>query len=220
MSFPPPIAIPASVSPFISVLLEKASVNPCAGTFRPIFKVLAGSGTHLLDALSGKLITDTVETFKKMIHSIRGKDDTAELFCLAVLALISMQLLATQPSTPPGYVLPSATRVSPNDKHRGSRLFAQSYFTSKRAYQTLNVVVLKAAIVCSASCSLPASHIVEKLHLSRLVIQAVDIADRSAWLEKERQKSQKLIEKVLLLCGSQLEVRDAVRSIMDPESPY
>ncbi|KAL8972120.1 MAG: hypothetical protein Q9183_000714 [Haloplaca sp. 2 TL-2023] len=148
-----------------------------------------------------------------MIHSIRERDDTAELFCLAVLALISMQLLATQPSISPGHVLPSATRICPNDKHRESRLFAQSYFTSKRAYQTLNLVVLKAAMVCSASCSLPVSHIVEKLHLSRLVIQAVDIADRAAWVENERKKSQKLIEKVLL-SGSRLEVRDAALQVL------
>ncbi|KAL8873227.1 MAG: hypothetical protein Q9174_001274 [Haloplaca sp. 1 TL-2023] len=144
-----------------------------------------------------------------MVQSIRGKDDTAELFCLAVLALISMQLSATHPSTPSEYVLPTVTRAPPNDDHRGSRPSARSYFTSKRAYQTLNLVVLKAAIVCSASCSLSVGHIVEQLHLSKLVIEAIDITERSAWVEKERQKGQKLIEKILV-CGSRLEVRDAL----------
>lgn len=204
------MAIPATISPFLTVLLGKASAKPSAGAIRPIYKILSGVGSHLLDALPSNVVAEMQETFKKILHAIREKENTAELFCLAVLALISSEpspVLSPDSESPP----PHTTRSTRSDKHSESRLAARSYFASKRASQTLGIVVLKAAVACSKSCKLSVPQVIESLHLSTVVIQAIDFADRSSWTANDKHASKKLIEKVLA-CDQQPEIRCAVRS--------
>lgn len=205
------MAIPASVSPFLAKLLDKALQTLCANPLRPIYRILSGVGSHILDALPSNLVARLQEQFKKMLQSIDLEDHVANLFPLAVLAVMTLTRSGTSirkhDSLPClGHEL-SSTAEDPESYH-----VARQYFVSKRATKTLDFVVLKVIFACSKSCNLSTTEIIESLQLSITIIAAVDDRDRQQWMTNDKGKFRKLIEKTLLY-DPQSEVVCAVRSI-------
>ncbi|KAL8679211.1 MAG: hypothetical protein Q9186_004508 [Xanthomendoza sp. 1 TL-2023] len=165
---------------------------------RPIYTILAGSSSHLLDALPLDVVGRMQEQFKKMLQhdKMQIEGNSGNLFCLAVLALISLEQASLpaqeQESSPPPPVERSTDTKEPA---RGFHL-ARQFFEAKRAPKTVDLVVLKAIYCCSKTCKLSKQDIIESLQLSNVILRAIDHADRAIWLAKNEAKFGKLIEKI------------------------
>ncbi|KAL8817206.1 MAG: hypothetical protein Q9223_003923 [Gallowayella weberi] len=160
-----------------------------AGCAMNILEALSGSGSHLLDALPSDIVVRMQEQFKKMLQHDKMKieGNSSSLFCLAVLALISLEQSS----------LPAQEQEKPPSERstRGFRV-ARQLFETKRAPKTLDLVVLQAIYCSSKTCKLSKQDIIESLQLSNVILKAVDDADRAIWLAKNEAKFGKLVEKI------------------------
>lgn len=211
LSSPLSVAIPASASHFLTRLLDKTLEMPCADTIKPIYRVLSGVGAPLLDTLPPGLVARLQEQFKKMLQTVDLEDHVSNLYCLAVLAVMSSSqrpstLISEHDSSPP-----LARELSSAVKQPDSYRVARQYFTLKRATKTLDLVVLKVIFACSKSCALSPPAVLESLELSNTIIEAVDVSDRQQWMTHDRSKFRKLVEKIVVY-DQKSEVISAVRS--------
>lgn len=187
-----PVAIPASISPFLESLLNRALKAPSPETIRPIYRVLSGIGPQLLDALPLNLVARLQEQFKKLLQGVGAEDPMTDLFCLAVLAVMASgrtEPIIADASTS----LATAHEVSIVKKSKSCDVARQ--YLSKRAAKTLDLVVLRVIVVCSRSCTLTVKEAIESLQLSKVIIDAVD-GDKRLWMENDKGKFRKLVEKV------------------------
>ncbi|KAL8699539.1 MAG: hypothetical protein Q9224_001365 [Gallowayella concinna] len=179
-------------------LLHNCHRTPSEENIRPIYTILAGSSSRLLDALPLDVVGRMQEQFKKMLQhdKMQIEGNSGNLFCLAVLALISLEQASLpaqeQESSPPPPVERSTDTKEPA---RGFHL-ARQFFEAKRAPKTVDLVVLKAIYCCSKTCKLSKQDIIESLQLSNVILRAIDHADRAIWLAKNETKFGKLIEKI------------------------
>ncbi|KAL8783977.1 MAG: hypothetical protein Q9213_004228 [Squamulea squamosa] len=187
-----------NISPFLAKLLNNAAQSPCADNIRPVYIILSGCGSHLLGTLPSDVIARTQEQFKNLLHTVKfGLDDNcANLFCLAVLAVISegenrKPMQEQEPSPPPAARTPMTVESASGFNE------ARQFFVSKRATKTMDLVVLKMIYACSKSCKLNTSEIVESLQLSNMILRAIDDVDRASWMARSQVKVSKLIEKVI-----------------------
>ncbi|KAL8772001.1 MAG: hypothetical protein Q9209_002666 [Squamulea sp. 1 TL-2023] len=191
--------VDSGISPFLAKLLNDAALSPCADNIRPVYIILSGCGSHLLGALPSDVITRTQDQFKNMLHKVKfGIDDnSANLFCLAVLAIIlgreNRKPMQEQDEASP----PPAARTPVTVESASGSNEARQFFASKRASKTLDLVVLKMIYACSKSCKLNTSEIVESLQVSNVILRAIDDVDRASWMAKSQAKVSKLIEKII-----------------------
>ncbi|KAL8673584.1 MAG: hypothetical protein Q9168_001982 [Polycauliona sp. 1 TL-2023] len=190
--------MPASISPFLAKLLRKASQSPSADTIRPVYRVLSGSGPDLLDALPSDVVVRMQDQCKDMLQKLKFEDNYANLFCLAVLAIISAEDIPS-PARDQGESSSPAptTATTRNVELAARRCEARQYLIGKRALKTLDLVVLKMISACSQSSTLTGPAIVESLQLSQVILEAIDETDRAIWMGKSPTKISKLIEKVM-----------------------
>lgn len=140
------------------------------------------------------------DQFKDMLQKVKIEleGNCANLFCLAMLALISGGEISNprqeqEESSPPAPATAARSTVEP----AAGRFEARQFFVSKRAPKTLDLVVLKMIYACSKSCKLSSPEIVESLQLSIVILKAIAEADRATWMERNQAKFSKLIEKVV-----------------------
>ncbi|KAI4091702.1 MAG: hypothetical protein LQ344_003942 [Seirophora lacunosa] len=122
------MAVPISITPFLASHLDKALETPSPHTIGPIFKILSGIGSHLLDALPSDLVARLQEQFKKLLQTVGTQQHMTDLVCLAVLAITAS--------------------------------------------------------------------IIESLRLCQTIVDTIDAGDRRLWMENDRGKLRKLVEKV------------------------
>ncbi|KAL8655385.1 MAG: hypothetical protein Q9210_000919 [Variospora velana] len=188
------MAVPISITPFLASHLDKALETPSTHTIGPIFKILSGIGSHSLDALPLDLVARLQEQFKKLLQTVGTQQHMTDLFCLAVLAVMASSQSSSSTSQDK---LPSRNTEHEASTVNQSRVCNEArQYLSKRAAKTLDLVVLKIIFVCSKSCTLTASEVIESLRLSQEIINAIDIADKRSWMVNDRGKLRKLVDKV------------------------
>lgn len=197
LSTPLPVAVPASILPFLLELLDKASKTPSADTIRPIYRILSGVGSHLLDAIPSKFVTRLQEQFKKLLQSVGAQNHMTYMFCLAVLAVMASGQSRTSTLQDGPSSLATIHQTSSVEQSKTCDI-ARQYFTSKMAGKTLDVVILKVIFLFSNSCTLDPKEVVESLQISNVIINAVDDGERNVWMENDRGKLRKLVDKVIL----------------------
>ncbi|KAL9060056.1 MAG: hypothetical protein Q9206_001214 [Seirophora lacunosa] len=143
------MAVPISITPFLASHLDKALETPSPHTIGPIFKILSGIGSHLLDALPSDLVARLQEQFKKLLQTVGTQQHMTDLVCLAVLAITASSQSSSSTSQDE---LPSRTTV-----HEA---------------------------------------IIESLRLCQTIVDTIDAGDRRLWMENDRGKLRKLVEKV------------------------
>lgn len=198
LSSPLSVAIPASTSYFLTKLLDDSLEMPCADTIKPIYSVLSGVGALLLDALPPGLVARLQEQFKKMLQIVDLEDHVSNLYCLAVLAIMSSSPRSATSTTEHDSSAPLGGELSSTVTQPENYFVARQYFTSKRAAKTLDLVVLKFIFACSKSCALSPVEVLESLRLSNVIIEAVSMKDRQQWMMQDRGRFRKLVEKVVL----------------------
>ncbi|KAL8833370.1 MAG: hypothetical protein Q9176_008016 [Flavoplaca citrina] len=200
LSSPSGGAVPASISPFLAKLLLKACQSPSADSIRPIYKILAGSSPHLLDALPSDIVVQMQDQCNVMLQKLKIEvnGSCASFFCLALCAVISGGDTPGPVSEEQASAAPPPTTASTRTTiPAASRYEARKYFVSKRASKTLDFTVLRMIYLCSENRKLSIPDIVESLELSNVILKAVNETDRAIWIGKHQAIISKLVEKVI-----------------------
>ncbi|PLB52423.1 hypothetical protein P170DRAFT_378212 [Aspergillus steynii IBT 23096] len=180
---PSNFVVPACLASFITHLISSIGENPCAETVLPLYQLMTGLRTHprvLLEVPSEIMSNLQVELTK----TLRNLDDhTGNLLCLATFAQIASSKIAQvdngHEQCPPWLQ---------NVKH---------FFGPKRGLKTLDLVVLRVILACSASCnSLTTEQASESIRLAIEICDIVEPGQRECWIAANSTKIAKLCEKV------------------------
>lgn len=175
---------PARLAGFITKLVHRMAKCPNADTIRPINNLLTGLQT------SPKALYDipaeTMTTLQgELLKTLRNMDDhMGNLLCLSTYACIaSSQKLDYEHEYGP---------QPPSWLHN-----VRHFFGSKRGLKTLDLVVLRVILACSANCNnLAPSEAAESVRLAIAVCDTVEPEQKQVWISGNASKIAKLCEKV------------------------
>ena len=184
--------MPACYSTFLSKLSEKAVHNLSYETLKPIHQTFSSLASSDLDTIPTNILVQLQDSLILVLRTHEVEEVSTSLFSLAVLARLaswpglcstlenSAQASDANPSTVPQTLLP-----------------ARQFFGPKRVSKTLDLVVLKAIMICSRNCTLTSNASTESLQLCVEIVRAVENSERSSWVTNNSGKVKKLYEKVL-----------------------
>lgn len=181
---PPGFTAPARLAGLITKLVHCMAECPNADTIRPINSLLTG-----LQASPGTLCDIPAETMStlqgELLKTLRNMDDhMGNLLCLSTFACIA-----------------SSQKFGYKDEHGPqppSWLHnARHFFGPKRGLKTLDLVVLRVILACSANCNnLTPREASESVRLAITVCDTVEPEQKQVWISGNASKIAKLCEKV------------------------
>ncbi|MCJ1464651.1 hypothetical protein MMC07_003264 [Pseudocyphellaria aurata] len=204
LSAPLDVPEPASLSDFITTLLDKVVRSPSADTIRLIYDLFCGLTLDFLDTLPIDLLVRLQDQLIKILRIPDAEDHFASLICLAILAKLK-SVESTIPLTR-DISWPDCRSSPPDDDSSKSKSFlkpvdryssARQFFTVKRSAKTLDLVTLKVILACSRSCFLSVDKAIESLKLSEEIVGSIAKSEKRSWLSRNRTRTNKLFEKVL-----------------------
>lgn len=161
-------------------LVEQMGNNPCENTISPIYKLMTGlQGTP---RILNEVPSETMSTLQlELTKTLRNLDDhMGSLLCLATFARI-----ASSQGIQHG---PTQSSWLENIRH---------FFGPKRGLKSLDLVVLRVILACSANCNnLRTSKAAESIRLAVEVCDTVDPERKQAWIAGNSSKVAKLREKI------------------------
>ncbi|GIK01131.1 hypothetical protein Aspvir_005163 [Aspergillus viridinutans] len=181
---PPNFIAPARLATFIMRLINAIGENPCSETIFPLYQIMTG-----LEPVPGVLLEISPETMSslqvELTKTLRNLDDhMGNLLCLATFARISSSW-DTNAEREHGPQFPSWLQ---NVKH---------FFGQKRGLKTLDLVILRVILACSASCdNLPPRKAAESIRLAIEICDSVEQGQKDCWIANNAPKIAKLCEKV------------------------
>lgn len=156
----------------------------CVETILPLYQVMIGlqASSSILDTLPFETMTTLQMEFTKTLRNF--DDHMGNLLCLATFASIASSRRANfddeYAPQPPSWLQ--------NIRH---------FFGPKRGLKTLDLVVLRVILSCSATCnSLPVSQAAESIRLAIDICKTVNLEQRQAWIAGNSSKIAKLCEKL------------------------
>lgn len=156
--------------------------NPCAETIQPLHRLISGLQTS--PRLLFEIPQETMSSLQlELTKTLRNLDDhMGNLLCLSTFAQISA----------------SGRKAQDGDAQAPSWLQnINHFFGPKRGLKTLDLVVLRVILACSASCSsLTTNQAAESVRLAIGICDSVEQGQRDAWVAANRPKIAKLCEKV------------------------
>ncbi len=207
MQEPFEIPMPASFSSFLRSSSEKAIQNPSYKTIEPLCRAFSSLTLKNLGILPPSTLLTLQNSLITTLKARDVEDVSTSLLSLAILAKISSCQWPCEgfegPNPPSGgQILIDAHATIPGRR----------FFSAAKASKTLDLVVLKAILLCSRSCTLSSSRISGSLKLCTQVIDAVPNSERSSWNMENSVKVKKLYEKVMR--------SDIDRNVQDAVSPF
>ncbi|KAF7157725.1 hypothetical protein CNMCM6106_003578 [Aspergillus hiratsukae] len=181
---PPTFIAPARLATFIMRLINEMRENPCSETIFPLYQVMTG-----LQPVPGVLLEISPETMSslqvELTKTLRNLDDhMGNLLCLATFARISSSW-DINVEREHGPQFPSWLQ---NVKH---------FFGQKRGLKTLDLVILRVILACSASCdNLAPKKAAESIRLAIEICDSVEQGQKDCWIANNASKIAKLCEKV------------------------
>ena len=161
-------------------LVGRMAKNPYEETLSPLCKVMTGlQGTP---GILNEMPSETMSNLQvELTKALRNLDDhMGNLLCLAIFARITKAEIQHGPK-PPAWL---------ESIHH--------FFGPKRGLKTLDLVVLRVILACSASCtSLGPGKAAESIRLAIEICNNVDPDRKHAWVESNSPKIKKLCEKVI-----------------------
>lgn len=180
---PPNFIVPACLTSFIAHLISSVGESPCAETILPLYQLMTGLRTtpRVLLEVPSEIMSNLQMELTKTLRNL--DDHTGNLLCLATFAQIAASKLAQM-----GNGQEQCPSWLQNIKH---------FFGAKRGLKTLDLVVLRVILACSASCnSLTSEQATESIRLALEICDAVEPEQREQWIGANSTKSAKLCEKV------------------------
>lgn len=186
------IALPGIYAKFISKLLDEAVHGPSYETVKPVYQTISSLNIGDLDNLPTTMISQLQDSLIMVLMRYDVEEVSMSLFSLATLArLASLGSLLPSPET-------SAHKVDEKDLTPSQVLTpARQFFGAKRAFKTLDLVTLKAIMICSNTCRLSSSMRIENIKLCVEILRVIDSSEKSSWVAKNPGKMRKLFEKML-----------------------
>ncbi|KAL4892920.1 hypothetical protein BDV59DRAFT_178968 [Aspergillus ambiguus] len=173
---------PARLAPFFTRIICIMGNNPCPETIQPLHQLISG-----LQTSSGILFEIPHETMSslqsELTKTLRNLDDhMGNLLCLSTFAQIS------------------ASWRKHKDYDHQAPPWLQSinhFFGPKRGLKTLDLVVLRVILACSANCSsLTPDKAADSIRLAIGICETVERSQRDSWVKANAPKIAKLCEKV------------------------
>jgi hypothetical protein len=165
-------------------LISTIGDNPCAEKIHPVYQIMTGLQTS--PGVLHEINSDTMSNLQaELTKTLRNLDDhMGNLLCLASFARIaSSQKGRTEGER--GQQIPTWLQ---NIRH---------FFGPKRGLKTLDLVVLRVILACSASCKgLMADQAAESIKLGIEICRTVEETQRVSWIQANSSKIAKLCEKV------------------------
>ena len=175
---------PARLAGFIMKLVHQMAESPSAETIRPLYKLMTGLQTS--PRILYEIPSDTMSIFQgELLRTLRNMDDhMGNLLCLGTFARIASSQKLNYESEhgpqPPVWLQ--------NVRH---------FFGHKRGLKTLDLVVLRVILACSASCNnLKAGEAAESIRLAIDICDTVEPEQKQVWITGNCSKIAKLCEKV------------------------
>ena len=155
------------------------SQNPCVETVFPLYQLMTGlqTSSSILDTVPSETMAMLQMEFTNTLRNLDGHMDN--LLCLASFARIASSTGSSARGPPPWL-----------QKIR-------EFFGPKRALKTLELVVLRVILACSASCNgLQVDQAAESVRLAIEICETVEPEQRDKWTASNSAKIAKLREKV------------------------
>ena len=153
--------------------------NPSGETIAPLYKLMTGLQSS--PGVLSEVPCETMSTFQtELTKTLRNLDDhMGNLLCLATFARMANASIQHGPQKPSWLE---------NIQH---------FFGPKRGLKTLDLVVLRVILACSASSrGLSAGKAAESIRLAIEVCDSVDVDRKKAWIAANLSKITNLREKV------------------------
>ncbi|KAL2853946.1 hypothetical protein BJY01DRAFT_51347 [Aspergillus pseudoustus] len=175
LSSPLPCSIvpPASLAPFVMKMVKRIKESPLENNVRPLY-LISGCLKEVVHELPQEVMSCLQVELTKTLRDL--KDHMGNLLCLATFARLASSW---------------SSRDAPSWLQN-----IKDFFGPKRGLKTLDLVVLRVILACSSSCDgLTAEQAAESIRLAISICNGVDMAQRLSWIEGNRIKITKLIEK-------------------------
>ncbi|KAJ9273811.1 hypothetical protein DTO212C5_90 [Paecilomyces variotii] len=181
---PSGIVLPARVSTFVERLVQKMVDKPSAETIYPLYQVIGSmhGSSSLLAAFSEETMANFQTECTKILRNL--DDHMGNLLCLATFARIAAA------RTPKNYT------GQGNDGFPNWLQNIRQFFGPKRSSKTLDLVVLRVILACSANFNMSSNEAIQSVRLAMEICDAVDSDQRRAWIEKNAARITKLREKL------------------------
>ncbi|CEL07837.1 hypothetical protein ASPCAL10991 [Aspergillus calidoustus] len=164
---------PASLVPFVMKMVGRVQESPSVDNVRSLYSI-SGCLTGILRELPQDVMSCLQIELTKTLRDL--KDHMGNLLCLATFARLASSWSSVE--------FPSWLQNVKN------------FFGPKRGLKTLDLVVLRVILACSANCEgLTAEQSAESIYLAIEICNTVDMAQRRCWIEGNSIKIAKLIEK-------------------------
>ena len=175
---------PARLAGIIIKLVHQMAGRPSAETIHPIYRLMNGLQTS--PRILYDIPSETMSSLQgELLKTLRNMDDhMGNLLCLATFARIaSSQELNYDYENGPQ--MPTWLQ---NIRH---------FFGPKRGLKTLDLVILRVILVCSASCNnLTVTEAAESVRLAVDICDTVEPERKQVWISGNTPKVAKLCEKV------------------------
>lgn len=175
---------PARLAGLVTKLVHKMADSPSTESIRPLYKLM--TGLQASPRILYDIPHETMSTFQgELLRTLRNMDDhMGNLLCLATFASIAssqkLDLDYEHGPQPPTWLQ--------NARH---------FFGPKRGLKTLDLVVLRVILACSASCNNLSPHeAAESVRLAIDVCDTVEPEQKQVWISGNSSKIGKLYEKV------------------------
>ena len=191
---PDDVPPPALLRPFLQRLLDFAVESPSTSTIRGLYHTIKGIGIQSFEILPARTVVDFQNRLLEMLTQL--DDHCANLLCLAIFAIFHQ---GSKSPTSSGTIAPSAfarTSRGGGTASGDDRYHAAHQLFTKRAAKTLNLVVVRVIVSSSSTTDLDKSQIIERMNLSKSILQAVDDDEKNLWVRKNPAKIHKLHERV------------------------
>ena len=161
-------------------------------TIKPVYQAISSLDLENLDNLPINTLSQLQDSLITVLTRYEVSEVSMSLFCLAVLARLASwdRRLARCKGV--------SDNLHDDPLSPGQNLTtANQFFSTKRVSKTLDLVALKAIMICSSTCTLMTSIKEESLRLCTKIVQAIESRDRWSWAAKNSIKMTKLLEKAL-----------------------
>ena len=198
LSAPLPSAVPASISLFLTTILDNILKKPSTEGMLSVYDVLNGLGPTGLSCVSADVSFRLQDQLIKLLKATEIENNSAHLACLAILAkLASAECRDVIEGSLDQAGAPGNT-TSEGPTH-AVRYAAARQFIAKRATKILDLVVLKVMWSCSRSSKLSTFQALQNLDLAREIKNAIQEEEVKIWQTKNVVKIKKLGEKILAM---------------------
>ena len=205
--------MPASFPLLLQSLSEKAVQNLSYETIEPMYLAFSRVTSRDLNFVADTTLVRLQDSLIVVLKTSDVEEISTSLLSLAMLAKIASWQ---------GAYRTSKDSITASDGENMTDIDALTpacrFFSTMKASKTLDLVAMKAILLCSRSCVLKSTLISARLRICAEIVEAVQSSERSSWIIKNSAMSKKLCEKILRP-DLEREVQDAVSSTADTTWP-